>query len=142
MDERDKVQILLKEYDALRAEILQRSGHRFALLSFLGAVGAYAFFVANDLSAHQIIVLTISALALLGIWWQLGNLIAECCNRIAHIEREVNSVAGGTLLGWEHERSGSKALFDRLHNARNQHERDRVEAEPRAAQPKRKPAEH
>jgi hypothetical protein len=115
MDEMDKVQILLKEYDALRAEILQRSGHRFTFLSLFGALGAYAFFVANDLSSYQKIVLTISALALFGMWWQFGKLIVECSNRIAEIEKAVNSVAGEPLLRWEHERSGSKAFLHRTH---------------------------
>lgn len=114
MDEKDKVQILLKEYDSLRAEILQRIGHRFAFLSLIGAVGVYAFFTATDLSVYQIVVLMISALALFGVWWQLGNLIARCSKRIAEIEKAINSVAGEPLLRWEHERLGSKA-FHKVH---------------------------
>lgn len=114
MDEKDKVQILLKEYDSLRAEILQRIGHRFAFLSLFGAVGAYAFFAAKDMSTYQTIVLMISALALFGVWWQLGNLIARCSNRIAEIEKTINSFAGESLLRWEHQRLGSKA-FHQVH---------------------------
>lgn len=114
MDEKDKVQVLLKEYDSLRAEILQRINHRFAFLSLFGAMGTYAFFAATDLSAYQKVVLMISALALFGVWWQLGNLIARCSRRIAEIEEAINLVAGDPLLRWEHERLGSKA-FHKVH---------------------------
>jgi hypothetical protein len=114
MNEKDKVQILLKEYDSLRAEILQRIGHRFAFLGLFGAVGAYAFFAAKNLSAHQTAVLTISAIALFGVWWRLGNLIARCSKRLAEIEKAINSLAGEPLLRWEHERLGSK-IFHKAH---------------------------
>jgi len=114
MDEKDKVQILLKEYDSLRTEILQRIGHRFAFLSFIGALGAYAFFASRDLSVYQTVVLIISVLALFGVWWQLGNLIARCSKRIAAIEKAINSFAGEPLLRWEHEKLGSKA-FHMIH---------------------------
>ena len=114
MDEKDKVQILLKEYDTLRAEILQRIGHRFGCLGLMGAVGVYAFFMPKDLGVYQIIVLTISILVLLVVRWQLGNLIARCANRNAEIEEIVNKIAGETLLRWEHERLGSK-FFHKMH---------------------------
>ena len=107
MDEKDKVQILLKEYDSLRAEILQRIGHRFSFLGLTGAVGGYAFFVAKNLSTYQTVVLMIGTIALLGVWWQLGNLIARCSHRIAEIEKTVNSFAGEPLLTWEHQKLGS-----------------------------------
>ena len=115
MDEKDKIQILLKEYDSLRVEILQRISHRFVFLSLFGAVGAYAFFGAKNLGVYQTAVLMLSALALFAIWWQLGNLIAGCSKRIAEIEKAINSVAGEPLLTWEHERLGSKA-FHKAHN--------------------------
>lgn len=114
MDEKDKVNILLKEYDTLRAEILQRIGHRFAFLSLFGAVGGYTFFVAKDLSQYQTVVLIISALSLFGVWLQLGNLIARCSIRIADIEKTINSKAGEPLLKWEHEKLGSK-VFHKVH---------------------------
>lgn len=114
MDPNDKVKILLKEYDTLRAEILQRIGHRFAFLGLTGALGIYAFFAAKELTIYQTAVLTISALALFGVWFQLGNLIARCSKRIAEIEKAVNSIVGEDLLKWEHEKRGSK-VFHKVH---------------------------
>jgi len=114
MTDQEKIQILIKEYDTLRAEILQRTGQRFAFLTLFGAVGAYSFFVATSLNSYQILVLIISAFVLLGVWFQLGNLIARCSRRIAEIEEEINAMAGQKLLKWEHEKRGSK-FFHKLH---------------------------
>ena len=114
MDKKEGLQISLKEYETLRAEILQRIGHRFTFLSLSGAVGASAFFSAQDLRTSQTLVLIISAAALFGVWWQLGNLIARCSKRIAEIERTANEIAGEPLLRWEHEGLGSK-FFHKIH---------------------------
>ncbi|MCI0561019.1 MAG: hypothetical protein MN733_21240 [Nitrososphaera sp.] len=59
MNPSENVQILLKEYDTLPAEILHRIGHRFAFLSLIGAAGTYAFFTKP--TAYQTVVLIISA---------------------------------------------------------------------------------
>ncbi|MDQ3563210.1 MAG: hypothetical protein M3436_03395 [Pseudomonadota bacterium] len=115
MEANDKVQILLKEYDTLRAEILQRIAHRFASLGLIGAMGAYAFFIEEQLIKDQIIVLTISVIVVGVNRFQQGNLIRRCSNRIAEIEVAVNSLAEGKLLVWEHEKRGSK-IFHKLYN--------------------------
>ncbi len=108
----DKVQILLKEYETLRAEILQRIGHRFAFLGLTGAVGAYAFFTVDKLTNVQAVVLAMGAIAAFLNQFQQGNLIARCSKRIAEIEEAVNSLAGEKLLVWEHEKRGSKAFHE------------------------------
>ena len=64
MNEKDKIEILLKEYETLRSEILQRTGHRFAFLGLMGALGGYSFFIGKDLSAYQIYVLFVCAFIL------------------------------------------------------------------------------
>ena len=113
MTDQEKIQILLKEYDTLRAEALQRIGHRFAFLSLAGAVGGYSFFVTPSLSGYQILVLILSAFVLLGLWFYLGNLIARCAIRIAEIEEEINAMAGQKLLKWQHERRTK--FFHKVH---------------------------
>lgn len=114
MNENDIIPILLKEYDTLRAEILQRIGHRFAFLGLFGAVGTYAFFSAKKLASHQIVTLTVCAIFLFCVWYQLGNLIARCSKRIGEIEQTINSYTGKELLKWEHMKRGSK-IFHVLH---------------------------
>ena len=78
MDAKDQVEILMKEYDTLRAEILQRASHRFTLLSLAGAICAYAFFFAGNLGRVQEIALLVGGTLLLGIWLELGNVMARC----------------------------------------------------------------
>ncbi|MGH8601688.1 MAG: hypothetical protein ACREXR_02570 [Gammaproteobacteria bacterium] len=116
MEAIDCVQILLKEYDTLRAEILLRIAHRFAFLGLTGAAGGYVFFTLKykDLAIYQIIVLIIAALAVLVAWFWQGQVIARCSERIAEIEVAVNSLAGAELLVWEHEKRGS-VLFHKMH---------------------------
>ena len=114
MTDDKKIEILLKEYETLRTEILQRSGRRTAFVSLVGALGASAFFVENDFAAHQIIVLSVAAVFLLGVWWQLGNVMARCGTRVSEIEERVNAMAEDELLQWEHKERGSK-LFRKFH---------------------------
>lgn len=108
------IQILLKEYDALRAEILKRIGHRFIFLNMFGVVGGYALLNYNNFNYVQLIVLAASIIALFSVWWQLGNIIARCSNRIAEIEVAINTRVGESLLKWENEKLGSKT-FHKVH---------------------------
>lgn len=114
MNLEQKIAVVLKEYETLRAEILQRTGHRFTILSLGGALGAYGVFSAEKLTKFQLSVLVLSALALIGVWFQLGKLIARCSARISEIEISVNDLADETLLRWEHEKRGSSA-FHKIH---------------------------
>ena len=100
MKEVEKIQILQKEYDTLRAEILNRIGHRFTFLSFAGAIGGYAIFSENKLTDDQSSVLWICADILLCLWAWIGLLMKRCSDRVAAIEREINALAGETLLKW------------------------------------------
>lgn len=114
MNDKDSIQILFKEYDTLRAEILQRIGHRFAFLGLFGAVGGYAFFSFKRLALYQIVTLAVCATILFLVACQLGNLIARCSKRVGEIEQSINSYAGEKLLKWEHMKRGSK-IFHILH---------------------------
>ena len=100
VDERFRVEVLLREYDTLRTEILQRVRTRFELLAFLGVV---AGLVAEGDSTARLSWLAPIALSLAaGVWLWLRQGILRCAGRIAAIETEVNErVGGGTLLVWE-----------------------------------------
>lgn len=111
----ERIQVLLAEYELLRAEIQTRIGHRFAFLGLTGAVGGYGLFAADELSRHQLVVLGFAAVALLTLWLWIGQLIARCARRIAAIERQINGLAGEELLQWENRRLGS-LLFHRFHD--------------------------
>lgn len=115
MNEIDKINIVLKEYETLRTEILQRISNRFAFLSLFGAIGAYGLFKAAEISLFQAFVLFFAVIFLFAVWWQLGNVIARCSKRIAEIEKLINEISGEKLLKWESERLGSKT-FHQFHS--------------------------
>lgn len=104
----------VKEYDTLRAEIIQRLGHRIAFLALTGAVGVYAFFRDNGLTLYQYFVIAVAVVFMSAVWLHLGNVIGRCSRRIAEIELQINAMAGEVLLRWEHEQLGSKT-FHRVH---------------------------
>ncbi len=101
MDDYQKIEILLKEYDSLRTEMHQRFSHRFQFVTIFGALGAFALFTKDSFGVFQIVLLTITAVALFVVWFWLGDLIAGASRRIAQIEQEINSLANATLLSWE-----------------------------------------
>ena len=111
MDEKVKVDVLLKEYETLSSYALQRNSQRFALLSVSGGLGSYAFFSAHAFDTYQRAILMVTAVALLLLWWQLGGMMVRCANRMAEIEERVNSVAREGLMQWESKRLGSTVIF-------------------------------
>ena len=118
MTETEKVEILLKEYDTLREEILQRANQRFQFLAISGAIGAVGFFTTSPFSPFQSVAIIVSAVAVVCVWWRLGQIIAECARRVAEIERRVNKLVGEELLDWERSHVG-RSLFHRLHSPAN-----------------------
>lgn len=100
-DDKLKIQILLKEYDTLRAEILARTDNRFGLLTvFTGIVGAMAAFN-NELGREVFGFIAATAVLMLVIWFWLDYLIGCCSERLKAIEESVNKIAGDELLEWE-----------------------------------------
>ena len=101
MTDQEKIDILLKEYETLREEIIQRINNRFSFLTYAGAVGAYALFAVQTTTTFQTAVLFVTTGFLLLLWHRFGVLVARCSDRIAEIETEVNRLSGAELLQWE-----------------------------------------
>ncbi|MDC0675076.1 hypothetical protein [Nannocystis radixulma] len=114
MTDQERIQVLFKEYDTLRAEILQRISNRLKCVAFTGALGGVAMFSDKPVDATKYVLLLSSIFVLMFAWMQLGDLIARCARRIAEIEAEINAKAGETLLRWESEKRGS-SFFHRIH---------------------------
>jgi len=102
-----RVTVLMHEYDTLRAEILQRMSHRFAIMGFAGVVGGYMLFEVKRASDYQTLFLAVAAAFLLAIWWQMGRVMLRCSNRIAEIELAVEQLLPGVGMCWESGRRGS-----------------------------------
>ncbi len=104
IEPKDRIDVLLKEYDTLRSEIIGRINSRFTVLGLgvgLGLaslnVGSWSVWKAGSIG---LLLVGLSAAALTARHW-----IRKCSARLADIEVEVNSLAGGAaLLKWESSR--------------------------------------
>lgn len=102
-DSKVRIEILLKEYDTLRQEIISRTNNRFAITGFFGAVALFAV-TKEGLDAFWKCAISVASLVfLLALWLWIKFLIDLCAQRIAKIERRINELAGDTLLEWETE---------------------------------------
>ena len=97
-----QVDILLKEYDTLRSEILLLTQHRFAFIGFVSVVMMYAFFKEDILVFYQFCLLALSGFILFFVWSFIGSKITKCSSHVAKIEQQINGlVAVDELLSWE-----------------------------------------
>jgi len=53
-----KIDILIKEYEILRTELLQRINQRFACIGLIGAVATYGFFKVERYTIASVLILT------------------------------------------------------------------------------------
>jgi len=110
IDNFQKISILLKEYDTLRAEILATNNNRNQFITII--FGAIAF------GANRTIDLTFwiySAVVLVGVCLfggLLWNDVRKLSGRISELEQDINELAGGKhLLKWETLHSSAKGGF-------------------------------
>jgi hypothetical protein len=108
----DALNVLLKEYDTLRSEILARIGNRFALLSVVVAAVAFVGSQKVAIGGWRWGLLALATVVISLIWVQLGRAIGRLSTRIAVIEGKVNEITGDELLHWESDRQGG--LFNRV----------------------------
>ncbi|MCK4888120.1 MAG: hypothetical protein KAS96_12085 [Planctomycetes bacterium] len=107
VDNKAKIDILLKEYDVLNAKVASRINNRFAMTGFAGAVGTFVYFRTRNATSPCIntgfwtIVLVFTVISLLVLWFVFGQLIKNCAVRISKIEERINELAGEKLLKWE-----------------------------------------
>lgn len=100
--------VLLHEYDTLRAEILARTSSRFQLLG-LAAVAATlvtAKWGSGNLPGWDIFWIVVgivggTAVVAAVIWLVFGFYINRCAARIIQIEEEINNKLGDPVLIWE-----------------------------------------
>jgi hypothetical protein len=107
---KDQINILLKEYDTLRAEILGRMNHRWQMLGLIGAIVAFISAQSGAIAGRAIA--GVMAVGLFGLWLNSGRYVARLARRVSEIEKHVNGLAGENLLVWESQ--GGDRLIRRL----------------------------
>ncbi len=98
-DDRLRIEVLMKEYDTLRAELLGRMDSRFALIG-TSVAGAAIIACSGGTGLSIAVVGAVVALLLL-FWLRSGVLMMRCSEGIAAIEERINDLAGYRLLEWE-----------------------------------------
>lgn len=115
-EQRHKVEILLREYETLRQEVLARSGQRFALVTVAG--GLMAFLIKTEKWPAWVISAggTQATLALVGlvvlvvIWRRFQVLIERLGAGISRVEQRVNTLTGDAdLLRWETDQASRRS---------------------------------
>ncbi|BDT68216.1 hypothetical protein os1_23980 [Comamonadaceae bacterium OS-1] len=99
--------ILLKEYETLRTEVLERIKIAFSHLGYFGAVMAFAFPASEGFfSKHPGTALVLASLgAVLLLWISVLNWswVGRIASHLQELELKINAQAGAQdLLTWEH----------------------------------------
>ena len=99
----DQVTVMLEEYKALRAEILDRSRSQQTLLQIHTTALATLLGLALTKAAGPWVVLIIPIEAsVFGYWyWDHGWAIFDIARHVRRIEAAVNKLTGSTSLSWE-----------------------------------------
>jgi hypothetical protein len=104
--------ILFKEYDTLRAEIISRTSSSYQLLGLWFAGGTWLVFHKQDPLFWRSIGLF--SLATFGMMTVIRKDTRDLAKRLRMLEREINELAGRELLKWEtHYGGGIFRLFRR-----------------------------
>ena len=91
MDDSQRADVMLREYDTLRSEILQRVKNRYELFGFVGIIAGIV--VSQDVDHKWWAVGVMLGLGSLN--WALQWLgIRRCAERLVHIENAVNDLFG------------------------------------------------
>jgi hypothetical protein len=101
MTDQERVTILLKEYDGLRAEVTARTGFGFQIVNF--GIVAFIFLMTRVSSPDAVFwVSLVLALIVIGVaaYFDLRD-IRRASRRIGEIELDINARAGEDLLIWE-----------------------------------------
>ncbi len=94
------IDVLLHEYDALRAEILARANSRFQLVGLASVVAA--LLGAKELHGFDILWIALALFAVAAfIWVGFRLYINRCAARLWQIEHEINDAIKDTVLKWE-----------------------------------------
>lgn len=99
--QKEKIQILLGEYSALRGEINARITNGYQVTAIGAAL--VAWLLQQDFGLRFWIGLGIGILGTAICSWFIYRDVMKAGMRVYEIERDINERAGETLLRWEHE---------------------------------------
>lgn len=109
---REQAQILLAEYNTLRAEILQRSTWQIQMWTVAGAqvVVILGFAIIYDHIYAGVILLAIATLLVAGGLLYNDQDIRIVAAHVRTLEERINTLVGDELLSWERKVGGLAAI--------------------------------
>jgi ABC-type transport system involved in Fe-S cluster assembly fused permease/ATPase subunit len=105
------LEIIFKEYDTLRTEIIALTGHMYNVIGFGAAISAalLAWSTSQGFDFRFWFLVFVFASVVWLLWMMLHVAISRNAERLRQIEAEVNRRAGDKLLQWETHKSPSSA---------------------------------
>jgi hypothetical protein len=102
--EKERIQILLAEYNSLRSEILARttSVYQVAAISALAAI----WLLQQQIGKRLLVGGTLAVIGLSICAWVLARDSMRAALRVQELEKEINRRAGEHLLVWDNEWGG------------------------------------
>jgi len=99
----EPIEILFKEYDTLRAEVISSIAHSYQLLGLgIAVTAALLSWVASSRATKSSLWITLSVFLLLFLLWRkLRRGRAGLAKRLRELESEINAIAGAELLEWQ-----------------------------------------
>src|ERR1700693_1602605 len=107
-DASQEIDVILHEYDSLRAEIISRANSRFQLIGYLGIAATLLGTSIGDW--ERWILIGVSLAGFMGVWVVFGLYIKKCANRLREIEHYIKGKVGPGLLVWETRLEGGSRL--------------------------------
>jgi hypothetical protein len=94
-----KIQILLHEYDTLRAELIACGNKGFQILALGGAL--FVLVVSRSIDKRFWVALTAGLLGVSCASFAVMRDILKIAKRVRELERDINQRAGEEILTWE-----------------------------------------
>jgi hypothetical protein len=105
LDEKEKTNILLSEYNSLRTEINERISNAFQVgaIGLTGLALCFQIQMSDSTRVNALLIIGIGAGCLL---WIIFHNFLNAGLRVQELERDINKRASEKLLIWENERGG------------------------------------
>jgi hypothetical protein len=110
VEEPEKINILLHEYDTLREEIIGRTNNMYQMLAVGSAVFIALLSFSNNF-AKLISLTSFCAFVISFFCWMIKEETANAAARLRELEEKINIRAGEPLLTWENKFGKAKTSW-------------------------------